>query len=79
MVFYAVFGGAVGLVDVDAVHGAAELGAWCAGWLGTADGVVEDEDAGGVGSDGWLEGLEGEGGKGWGWTYASFKSCSVSG
>lgn len=54
MVFYAVFGGAVGLVDVYAVHGAAELGARCVGWLGTADGVVEDEDAGGVGSDGWL-------------------------
>lgn len=44
-------GGGGGLVDVDFLHGGA--GAWGDG--GAADGVVEDEDAGGVAGDGGQE------------------------
>lgn len=48
--------GGVGLVDVDALDGAAEGGAaagWVGGcWLGAADGVVEDQDFGGAGAGG---------------------------
>lgn len=52
MVGHALLGGLVALVDVHALHGAAEVdgpgGAFVLGC--TADGVVEDEDAGCAGA-----------------------------
>jgi hypothetical protein len=46
VVWDAVLGGGVGLVDVHAVHGAAEAGGGSSAGVfgGAADGVVEDED-----------------------------------
>lgn len=42
----AAFGCVVGLVDVDSLDGAAEVGAWTVVWSCAADGVVEYVDSG---------------------------------